>query len=90
MRPRFGCVVLTRGDRADALRLGLESLRRQRDVDVDVVVVGNGCELAGLLEGVRSVTFTENVGATAGRNAGVARVGGDLLLFLDEIGRAHV
>jgi GT2 family glycosyltransferase len=87
MRPRFGCVVLTRGDRADALRLGLESLRRQRDVDVDVVVVGNGCELAGLLEGVRSVTFTENVGATAGRNAGVARVGGDLLLFLDDDAR---
>ena len=87
MRPRFGCVVLTRGDRPDELRLGLESLRRQRDVDVDVIVVGNGREPAGLPHGVPSVTFAENVGATAGRNAGVGRVGGELLLFLDDDAR---
>ena len=87
MRPRFGCVVLTRGDRPDELRLALETLRSQRDVDVDVVVVGNGCDPAGLPEGVPRVIFAENVGATAGRNAGVARVGGDLLLFLDDDAR---
>lgn len=87
MRPAFGCVVLTQGGRPEELRLGLESLLRQRDVDVDVAVVGNGWEPTGLPSGVRAVALPENVGATAGRNAGVPHVGGELLLFLDDDAR---
>lgn len=87
MKPTFGCVVLTQGGRPDELRLGLESLRRQRGVDPDVVVVGNGCEPTGLPPGARTLALAENVGATAGRNAGVPHVRGELLLFLDDDAR---
>jgi GT2 family glycosyltransferase len=84
MRPSFGCVVLTEGRRHEDLGKALDSLRRQREVDVDVVVVGNGWEPEGLPADVRGVCMRENVGVPAGRNAGVPHVQGELLLFLDD------
>jgi GT2 family glycosyltransferase len=80
----YGCVVLTRGDRPAYLRAALDSLLRQRGVDVDIVVVGNGSEPGELPNGVRRVTLRENLGVPGGRNAGAQEVGGDLLLFLDD------
>ena len=38
----FGCVLLTMGRRPEDLRRALDSLLRQRDVELDIVVVGNG------------------------------------------------
>ena len=84
MTTSYGCIVLTQGRRPDALRRCVDSLLRQRDVEVDVVVVGNGCDPAPLPGGVRTVALAENVGAAGGRNAGVPHVRGDLLLFLDD------
>lgn len=80
----FGCVVLTMCNRPEDLGRGVASLLAQRDVDVDVVVVGNGCTPAGVPDGVPTVALPENIGATAGRNAGVEHVSGELLLFLDD------
>jgi GT2 family glycosyltransferase len=82
--PGYGCVVLTQGGRPDELDRSLHSLLRQRDVEVDVAVVGNGWEPTGLPEGVRGVGLAEDVGIPAGRNAGVPHVDGDLLFFLDD------
>jgi len=79
-----GCVVLTGGRRPDDLRLAVDSLLRQRGVDVDVVVVGNGCDPAGLPDAVRVVALPEDVGIPGGRNAGVPHVRGELLFFLDD------
>jgi GT2 family glycosyltransferase len=84
MRPSFGCVVLTEGRRPEQLADAIRSLERQRDVDVDIVVVGNGWAPDRLPEGVKSLALQENVGVPAGRNAGLAAVAGDLLLFLDD------
>jgi GT2 family glycosyltransferase len=84
MTPTIGCVVLTTGTRPDDLRLALESLQRQRDVDVDAVVVGNGWNPTGLPPGVRGVALADDRGIPAGRNAGVEHVRGDLLFFLDD------
>lgn len=84
MRPTYGCVVLTMGRRPDELRRAVESVLRQRDVDTDVVVVGNGWEPQGLPAGVRSLALPRNVGIPAGRNAGIPRVDGDLVFFLDD------
>jgi GT2 family glycosyltransferase len=84
MRPTIGCVVLSQGRRPDDLHLAVDSLLRQRDVEVDVAVVGNAWEPTGLPDGVRGVGLLRNVGIPAGRNAGIDAVQGDLLFFLDE------
>jgi GT2 family glycosyltransferase len=84
LRPRYGVVVLTMGQRPKELQEAICSVLAQRDVDVDVVVVGNGWQPEGLPEGVRSVSLQDNVGIPAGRNAGASLVQGDLLFFLDD------
>lgn len=84
MTPRFGCVVLTMGDRPEELRRAVGSILAQKNVDVDVVVVGNGWIPTGLAEGVKSVGLTANVGIPAGRNSGVSSVEGDFLVFVDD------
>ncbi|HZB75104.1 MAG TPA: glycosyltransferase [Solirubrobacteraceae bacterium] len=84
MTPRYGCVVLTAGRRPEDLRRAVASLLAQRDVGLDVVVVGNGCEPAGVPDGVRVLALERDDGIPAGRNAGVPQVGGELLFFLDD------
>jgi GT2 family glycosyltransferase len=87
MSAAFGCIVLTEGRRPDDLAAALDSLIRQRGVDVDVVVVGNGWTPTGLPAEVRSVSLAENLGAAKGRNAGVAEAHGELLFFMDDDAR---
>jgi len=84
VRPRYGVVVLTMGQRPKELDQAICSVLAQRDVEVDVVVVGNGWEPEGLPDGVRSLGLQDNVGIPAGRNAGASLVHGDLLFFLDD------
>src|SRR5688500_18716208 len=60
------------------------SLLRQRDVDVVVVVVGNGWEPVGLPDGVRGHGLATGVAIPSARNAGAAVAVGDVLLFLDD------
>ena len=80
----FGCVLLTMGRRPEALRRALDSLFAQRGVELDIAVVGNAWQPAGLPDGVRAVYTAENVGIPAGRNLGVPAVSGELLFFLDD------
>jgi GT2 family glycosyltransferase len=80
----LGCVVLSQGSRPVELCRALASVLRQRDVDVDCVVVGNGWAPVDLPDGARAVAVPENVGIPAGRNIGTAAVRGDILLFLDD------
>jgi len=80
----IGCVVLTTGSRPDVLALALDSLRAQRGVELDTVVVFNGAQVP---PGVRGVVIGTVVGIPAGRNAGVPEVKGDLLFFLDDDAR---
>jgi GT2 family glycosyltransferase len=80
----FGAIVLTQGRRPDQLRAAVESLLAQRDVDLDLVVVGNAWEPAGLPDGARGLALPDNRGIPGGRNAGVDAVRGDVLVFLDD------
>ena len=82
--PEVGVVVLTQGRRPAELAGALTSVLAQRDVRLDVVVVGNGWEPTDLPPGVRGLGLPEDVGIPAGRNAGVPQVSGELLLFLDD------
>ncbi len=85
MKPAvLGVVVLTMGARPADLAKALDSLGQQRDVELDVVVVGNGWTPTHLPAGVRGLALAENVGIPAGRNAGASHVSGDLLFFLDD------
>jgi GT2 family glycosyltransferase len=79
-----GAIVLTQGRRPSELAAALDSLLHQRDVELDVAVVGNGWTPAGLPAGVHAVALETDRGIPAGRNAGVPHVAGDLLLFLDD------
>lgn len=82
-RPAIGAVVLTMNDRPEDFLRAMASLLAQEGVDLDVVVVGNGCEPAQVSEGVRTVALPENVGIPEGRNVGAENVKGDLLFFFD-------
>lgn len=84
MKPTYGVVVLTMGKRPDELQAGVASILAQRDVDVDVVVVGNGWIPTGLPSQVKTLALSENLGIPAGRNAGVPEVDGEYLFFLDD------
>jgi GT2 family glycosyltransferase len=78
-----GVVVLTMGDRSAALQRLLAGLRSQRGVDLDVVVVGNGCR-PDVPAGVRVVELADNVGVPEGRNVGARAVDGPIIAFLDD------
>ncbi|MEU8893447.1 glycosyltransferase family 2 protein [Streptomyces sp. NPDC048442] len=82
-RTSIGAVVLTMNDRPREFGLALESLFAQEGVDLDVVVVGNGCVPEQVPEGVRTVSLPENLGIPEGRNVGARNVEGDFLIFFD-------
>ncbi len=82
---KFGCVILTMGDRPSELHRAVKSVLTQRSVDVDCLVVVNGdTPLVGLPDGARVFPAGGNLGIPGGRNEGARRVAGDLILFLDD------
>ncbi|WTA96319.1 glycosyltransferase [Streptomyces avidinii] len=88
---RLGAVIITMGNRPDELKALLDSVARQDGAPVDVVVVGQGVQVTGLPEGVRSIDLPENLGIPGGRNVGIEAFGpggrdADVLLFLDDDG----
>ena len=84
MTATYGVVVLTMGKRPEELQTAVASVLAQRDVEVDVVVVGNGWIPTGLPAQVKTLALPENLGIPAGRNAGVPEVDGELIFFLDD------
>lgn len=84
VRPKVGAVLLHMGDRPHELAQAVADLTKQRGVDLDVVVVGNGWLPRDLPEGVRSHHLAENVGIPEGRNVGAQVVRGDFLFFFDD------
>ena len=86
--PRVGVVLMTVGNRPDDLRAALDSLIAQRDVELDVVLLGNGWDPAEnpwpFPDVVRPLYSPENLGIPGGRNVGAAKVRGDYLFFYDD------
>ncbi|MFF4411388.1 glycosyltransferase family 2 protein [Streptosporangium sp. NPDC001559] len=82
-RPSVGAVVLTMNDRRVEFPAAMNSLLSQEGIDLDVVVVGNGCAPEQVPDGVRAVELPQNVGIPEGRNIGAATVKGNLVFFFD-------
>ena len=72
------------GTRPDDLNRGINSLLAQKDVDIEVVVVGNGWLPVNIPDGITSLELKTNLGIPAGRNAGAGIVSGEYLFFLDD------
>ncbi|MEU7367101.1 glycosyltransferase family 2 protein [Streptomyces hygroscopicus] len=82
-RPTVGAVVLTMNDRPEEFPRAMTSLLAQQGIELDVVVVGNGCTPEHVPPDVRTVQLAENVGIPEGRNIGARNVRGDYLFFFD-------
>ncbi|MEO7000114.1 MAG: glycosyltransferase [Terracoccus sp.] len=82
--PQVAAVVLSMGNRPRELARAIDTLLAQEGVDLDVVVVGNGWEPAGLPDVVRTVHLAENVGIPEGRNIGARESRGELVFFYDD------
>ena len=81
---QVGAVLLTMGKRPQELQRALTSLKSQQGVTIDVVIVGNGWNPAEQFPTEKTLHLPENLGIPAGRNAGVAKVSGEYLFFLDD------
>lgn len=79
-------MVLTMGDRPDELAAALASVRRQREVTTELVVVCNGlADSAADVGDARVLQPGRNLGIPGGRNVGASVLEHcDLLLFLDD------
>lgn len=81
---QVGAVLLTMGKRPEELQRALTSLKNQRGITLDVVIVGNGWNPAEQFPNEKTLYLPENLGIPAGRNAGVSLVSGAYLFFLDD------
>jgi GT2 family glycosyltransferase len=79
------CVILTTGNRAEELKRACASVREQ-DIDVELVIIGNGTRSLPDIDGARVHLLPANAGIPGGRNIGVRECTGDVILFLDDDG----
>lgn len=84
MSVTWSAVVLSQGDRPQELGAAVASLLAQRDVSLEVVVVGNGWDPVGLPDAVRTVYLKKNLGIPKGRNKGIKNTQGKYFYFLDD------
>lgn len=85
---KVGGVILTMGDRPSEVGDAAVSVLSQAGVAVDCLIVVNGPKAVdGLPDGARTYVAGRNLGIPGGRNEGVRRVTGDLILFLDDDAR---
>ncbi len=87
--PDVSVIVLTMGNREDALAAAIRSARQQIEVAVEVVLVVNGGNPDRSLADI-VVEPGANLGIPGGRNAGREAATGELLCFLDDDGDLHV
>ncbi len=91
-RHAVAVVVLTQANRPEELRRALASVRAQRGVDLQLVLVVNGAQaedaarlvLPRLEADDRFIVLQENAGIPGGRNIGAAAAQADVVMFLDD------
>jgi GT2 family glycosyltransferase len=84
---KLSVIVLTMGNRPVELDRAVQSALALKDVDVEVVLVGNGADVPGCWpDEVKIVRLPDNLGIPGGRNRGVEASSGELIVFLDDDG----
>lgn len=91
-RHELAVVVLTQCNRPEELRRALASVRAQRGVDLQLVLVVNGAQaedaarlvLPRLEEDDHFIVLPENAGIPGGRNIGAAAADAQVVMFLDD------
>lgn len=86
MQATHSWIILTMGDRPADVAAAVASIRSQSVRTDEIIVVGNGVELAPI-DGATTVHLAENVGICDGRNEGARRATGEILFFLDDDAR---
>ena len=76
-------IILTTGNRSTEVLRAIASIRQQTIQPQQIILIGNGCTLEPI-DGVDTVSLSENCGAAAGRNLGASLATADFLCFLDD------
>jgi GT2 family glycosyltransferase len=77
-------VVLTQANRPAELARAIASVRAQKDVDLQLVLVVNGAHPVRTEPSDRLIVLPENVGIPGGRNVGAIAADARLVMFLDD------
>jgi GT2 family glycosyltransferase len=77
-------VVLTQANRSAELARAIASVRRQQQVDLQLVLVVNGAAAPQHEPSDRLIVLPENMGIPGGRNIGAAATDAQLIMFLDD------
>lgn len=83
-RHQVAVVVLTQATRPVELDRAIASVRAQRDVDLELVLVMNGVPAPRSDPSDRLIVLAQNAGIPAARNIGAAAADADLVMFLDD------
>ena len=81
---KAACIIVTMGNRPTELARALDSASSQQGIDMELILVLNGCEAPPVPDGTTVVALPENLGPTGGRNRGVEATDRELLFFLDD------
>lgn len=84
IRHQVAVVVLTQATRPAELDRAVASVRAQRNVDVELVLVMNGVPAPISDPSDRLIVLAQNAGIPAARNIGAAAADADLVMFLDD------
>jgi GT2 family glycosyltransferase len=81
---KLSCVIITMGTRPAELDRAIASSAALRADRVELVLVGQGCDLPPVPDEVKTLRLPRNLGVAGGRNAGVGASSGDVIIFLDD------